>query len=201
MIKTFLLPNIILIGLLVAGCAPPVEVVVTAAPEEKTEEVAAAASEEDAELPINVAPASVVFEEGSQEGEVNAEVAIDVGVRDEFPGASTEVELRLGDASYRAPLDIQPMGLWACYTEDIDKCRNSDKECGTLNGVNGQCRKRNFTFLVACFCFYPGAIRIRFESLPYSQAMIEQLSLSVIVDPDDVLMEFDEEDNVTASTP
>jgi hypothetical protein len=43
--------------------------------------------------------------------------------------------------------------------------------------------------------------KIRFEALPYDQGTVEQLSAYVIVDPDDVLIESDEGDNVIVSTP
>jgi hypothetical protein len=54
--KSFLLLSIIiLIGLLTAGCTPPVEAEVPAASEEDAEEVAEAEPEEGTESPINVA--------------------------------------------------------------------------------------------------------------------------------------------------
>jgi hypothetical protein len=180
-----LLSIVLVFSVLMVGCAPAATLEPTPVPVQPT----LTPTPELAAMNLAVNHIEITFVEKDV---VDVEVTLDLEVWDEFPAASTEVELQVnGTSAGRVPLEIEPVGigiLWDCPKQDPAECWKGT--CPTIKGHKGECKRRAMPWPIPdfCFCYYPTILKIRFESVPEG-------TFTVIVDPDDVLAEFDEDDN------
>ncbi len=122
---------------------------------------------------------------------------IGLGVRDEFPGVSTEVVLVVeGVTVARLPIELEAIalaGLHDCWKQKATECYKG--KCGSLGGIQGVCMRRDiWPFPPFCFCYYP-----ILTSTFSGASILRGVMYEVIVDPRNELHEFDEGDNTYKS--